>query len=32
VWFDDVTLQMTLPEDLSQRIVAHFRRFSQTAG
>lgn len=29
VWFDDVTLQVTLPEELSQRITAHFRRFSQ---
>jgi len=29
VWFDDVTLHMTLPEELSQRITAHFRHFSQ---
>jgi len=31
VWFDDVALRMTVPDGLSPRITAHFRRFSQTA-
>ena len=29
VWFEDVTLTMSLPPDLSERIGAHFRRFNQ---
>ena len=29
VWFDNVTLTMDLPDDLSERTAAHFRRFSQ---